>query len=365
MSTSAKCFSLLLAIILTFVNVGQSKPVEGPAPLPIDAKTRGEVIDKILEELADNYVFPEMAEKLKSTVLSSVEKKEYDDVTTGQELAKRLTTQLQSVSKDKHLRVRCNSEAMPPENRSRRPSPEVMARRTRETRMLNASFRKVERLPGNVGYLALDAFMEADIAAGPAAAAMTFLANTDAMILDLRQNGGGQPGSVALLCSYFFGEKPVHLNSLYWRPGDRTDEFWTRKKLDGPRYLDKPLFVLTSHYTFSGAEECAYNLQTQKRATIIGETTGGGAHPGGTVRINDHFVVFVPTGRAINPFTKTYWEGTGVKPDIVVTADAALATAHQKAIDHVLASSADDNARQIIREDIERGKRMERADKGG
>jgi hypothetical protein len=155
---------------------------------------------------------------------------------------------------------------------------------------------------------------------------MHLLENTDAVIIDLRRNGGGDPHTVQLLCSYFF-DKPTHLNSLYWRDGDRTEEFWTLADLPGQRMADVPLFVLTSNYTFSGAEEFTYNMQTRKRATIVGETTGGGANPGGMVPVGERFGIFIPTGRAINPVTKTNWEGTGITPDVAVGAADALDTA--------------------------------------
>ena len=113
------------------------------------------------------------------------------------------------------------------------------------------------------------------------------------------------PAMVALLCSYFFDGEPVHLNDLYWREGDRTQQFWTHPYVPGKRYVGKEIYVLTSKRTFSGAEEFTYNLKNLKRATIVGETTVGGAHPGGTQRINAHFAVWVPSGRAINPITKT------------------------------------------------------------
>src|SRR5262249_14549182 len=174
---------------------------------------------------------------------------------------------------------------------------EVKKMRERTARM-NAGFVKVERLPGNVGYLELTGFMSPEEAARPAAAAMNFLAATDALIIDLRKNGGGSPPTVALVCSYFFGEEPVHLNSLYWRKGDRTEEFWTRKAVEGPRYLNKEVYVLTSKRTFSGAEEFTYNLKNLKRATVVGETTGGGAHPGGGVRLGGRFGGVIPHGPA-------------------------------------------------------------------
>src|SRR5262249_37311884 len=177
-----------------------------------------------------------------------------------------------------------------------------------------------------------------------AAAAMSFLANTDALIIDVRKNGGGSPGMVALVCSYLFDGRPRHLNSLAWRKsgGEEVQQWWRLPYVPGKRYIDKDVYVLTSKRTFSAAEEFTYNLQTQKRATIVGEATGGGAHPGGPQPINDHFAVWIPSGRAVNPITKTNWEGTGVKPDIEVPADQALKTAHLTALKKALESKETD-----------------------
>jgi C-terminal processing protease CtpA/Prc len=325
-------------------------------PLPIDAAASNDVIDKVVKALDETYVFPEVAAKMGDGVRRHRESGDYANVETGQKLAELLTKHLQEVSKDKHLRVRCSTEKLPT-RREGGPTPEMLARMKQMAVKSNAGFRKVERLAGNVGYVEFDRFMDTDDIAGPAAAAMTFLANTDALVIDLRQNGGGSPRGVQVVCSYLFGADPVHLNSLYWRKGDRTEEFWTLKDLPAPRYLGKPVYVLTSSNTFSGAEECAYNLQTRKRATVVGETTGGGAHPGGGVRVGDHFVVFIPSGRAINPVTKTNWEGTGVKPDVKVPADKALKEAHTLAVKGLLEKAPDEEARRQIRDEVERAKR--------
>jgi C-terminal processing protease CtpA/Prc len=161
---------------------------------------------------------------------------------------------------------------------------------------------------------------------------MSQAADAAAIIFDVRHNGGGEPETVALVTSYVFGSEPVHLNSLYWRIPDRTDDFYTDPRVQGTKFgPTKPVFVLTSSHTFSAAEEFTYNLQTRKRATIVGETTGGGAHPGDMVSLPFGLTVFVPNGRAINPITHTNWEGTGVKPDVAIPAETALETAHKLA----------------------------------
>jgi C-terminal processing protease CtpA/Prc len=197
----------------------------------------------------------------------------------------------------------------------------------------NCAFEKVEWLPSNIGYLKFNGFADPEICGPTVAAAMGFLANVDALIIDLRNNGGGSPEMVAYVCSYLFTER-THLNDLYNRKEDKTTEFWT-KDVPGPRLAKQPVLVLTSKRTFSGAEEFTYNLKNLKRATIIGETTGGGAHPVSGHRIDDHFMIGVPDARAINPITKTNWEGTGVEPDIKVPASDALEVAKKMAAEQI------------------------------
>jgi retinol-binding protein 3 len=321
----------LLALSATTVFAQPEQP-----DLTIDAATRTQVIDGILKRLNDSYVFPEVAKKMEQSIRERVDKKEYDQITGAKQFAMQLTNDLQAVSKDKHLRVRYSHQAIPERGPRREPTAEEREQRRRELSWMNHGFAKVERLPGNIGYLEFYNFMDEELGADTVAAAMNFINNTDALIIDMRSNGGGNPAMVALVCSYLFGPEPVHLNDLYWREGNRTDEFWTKKEVAGKRYLNKDVYVLTSKRTFSGAEEFTYNLKNLKRATIIGETTGGGAHPGGGFRISEHFGMFVPTGRAISPITKTNWEGTGVTPDISVPADQALLTARLIALKKAL-----------------------------
>ena len=322
--------------------------------LTIDAATRTRVIDGVLKRLNDSYVFPETAKKMEQSIRERVSNKEYDEITSAKAFATKLTDDLQAVSKDKHLRVRYSHTVIPERGPRREPTAEDRERQKRELTWMNHGFSKVERLPGNIGYLEFLNFLDPDLGADTVAAAMNFINNTDALIIDMRQNGGGDPAMVALVCSYLFGPEPVHLNDLYWREGNRTDEFWTRKEVAGKRYLNKDVYVLTSKRTFSGAEEFTYNLKNLKRATIIGETTGGGAHPGGGFRITEHFGMFVPTGRAISPITKTNWEGTGVTPDVAVPADQALLTAQIMALKKSLTALPNPDLKPRIENQIQK-----------
>jgi retinol-binding protein 3 len=225
-----------------------------------------------------------------------------------------------------------------------RPGPGERERLRRGGALRNFGFERVERLPGNVGYLDLRGFADPALAGDLAAAAMTLLAEAGALIVDLRRNGGGSPAMIALLSSYLFDE-PTHLNDLRWREGpagERPQQFWTQAYVPGRRFGGaKPVYVLTSGETFSGAEEFAYNLQSRRRATLVGATTRGGAHPGGLFPLDPpwgaHVAVAVPTGRAINPVTGTNWEGSGVAPDVAVPPEAALRWAHADALRKLLA----------------------------
>lgn len=329
-------FSLMIVAVLSmFVVVPCEANAQQPNPAPdmtIDSAGRSAVIDTLVTELNDVYVFAETAKKMETDLRSRLSAKEYDSITSARGFAEKLTADLQSISKDKHLRVRYSHEVLPSRTDRREPTAAEIEQSKWFNRRMNYGFERVERMNGNIGYIDLRGFSDHEAGSETVAAAMAFLKNSEALIFDLRQNGGGSPRMVALISSYLFGDKPVHLNDLYWRKGDKTDEFWTKPELAKIKFADKDIYVLTSNRTFSGAEEFSYNLKNLKRATIIGETTGGGAHPGGVVRLGDHFGVFIPSGRAINPISKTNWEGTGVEPDIKVPKEQALKLAYLMAL---------------------------------
>lgn len=332
-----KTHVLLLLVAPTVVVLAQA-PQPGP-DMAIDAAVRNAVVDGAIKALSEGYVYPDVAAKMAQAIRERQRSREYDSITTAQHLALTLTSDLRDVSHDKHLRVDYVSQAMPP--RPTQPPSADEIQKMVELRRLqiartNFGFEKVERLAGNIGYLELRAFAPSAFVGDTAAAAMAFLANSDAIIFDLRRNGGGDPATVTLIASYLFSPQPVHLNDIYDRPRDETQQYWTLPYLPGRRLTAEDVYVLTSNQTFSGGEEFAYDLKIQKRATIIGEITAGGAHPVSQRLLNEHFLIEVPSGRAINPVTKTDWEGAGVEPDIKVPAQRALGTAHLMALEKEL-----------------------------
>jgi len=299
----------------------------------IDSATRERVIDGAIAKLDESYVFPDTAKRMGDAVRARQKRGEYDSVTDGEAFAKMLTNNFQEVSHDKHLRVDF-SPARVSDGPEGAPSADQIAQFHKQMEHMNCGFDKVEILPGNIGYVKFDMFADPNICGPTATAAMTFLANVDAVIFDLRENGGGEPKMVAFVSSYLFSTR-THLNDLWTRRTNHTEEFWTSPEVPGKKLEDKPAFVLTSKRTFSGAEEFTYNLKNLKRATIVGETTGGGAHPVAGHRIDDHFMIGVPFARAINPISKTNWEGTGVEPDVKVSASDALSTAQKLAAERL------------------------------
>jgi hypothetical protein len=313
-------------------------PGSSAASFKIDAAERGRVIDGAIAQLDEYYVFPEVAKKMGDTLRARMRRSEYDVVTNGMSFANVLTRDLQDVSRDRHLRVNFNPGRFP--DPSTGPPPDAAERYRRQMDAVNCGFVRAEQLQGNVGYLKFNMFADPDVCGPTASAAMNFLAGTDALIFDLRDNGGGDPAMVALLCSYLFDE-PTHLNDLWTRKTGATHQYWTLPFVPGRRFGGKkPIYVLTSNRTFSGGEEFTYDLKNLKRATIVGETTGGGAHPVSGHRIDEHFMIGVPFARAINPVSGTNWEGAGVEPDIKVPAADALATAQKLVAEKLSAKKA-------------------------
>jgi len=285
-----------------------------------------EVVDNLSMLMNDFYIYPEVAKETELHLKAQLNLGYFDQYENNDSFAQALTSVVQSVNKDKHMRVRAQRPYKAPENTIERKTEERMEQINR-FRSFNHGFKELKILEGNVAYLDLRGFAGMEGAKEIADSYMKLMSNADAVIIDLSNNGGGSPKMVQYLCSYFFDEV-LHLNSLHYRQDNRVDEFWTLEEVDGKKMADVPLFVITAEYTFSGAEEFSYNMQTQQRATLVGQTSGGGANPGGSRRINDKLSVFIPTGRAENPITKTSWEGVGVIPEVPCEVGESLDKAH-------------------------------------
>lgn len=345
----------LLCVPLAMLMLGIALPARAqPAPFDpsLDADARHALVDSILACLDARYVYPETARAMALAVRRREQHGAYDAIDDVRAFADTLTADLRAVSHDKHLAVFVSPRPLPEVQPDPAADPAYRQRMEFQLRFMNYGFDTVQRLDGNVGYVRLMGFSpaEGEGAREIVAQVMGVVSRTDALLFDLRDNQGGAPEMVQLLSSYLFGEAPVHLNSLYWRADDRTEEFWTYDALDGPRYgPDRPVYVLTSSRTFSAAEEFAYNLQQRGRATLVGETTGGGAHPGEVMRITEHVGVWVPMGRAINPVSGTNWEGVGVVPDVAAPEADARRVAHRLALEKLLAGAENPGLQHALR----------------
>lgn len=322
------------------INIRAIPPGAKVDDIQLGEAVRQKTIDAISEKLTDYYVYPDIAAKMIQAVHDHQKHGDYNSIVDGNEFADVLTRDLRAVSHDRHLFVGYDPYILPagPGSSSgpRQPSRADEARFRTMMEHDNCTFSKVEILDHNVGYVKFGAFPSPNICGPTVLAAMNFVAHTDALIFDLRENHGGDPDMVDLMVSYLFRE-PTHINDLTNRHDNETHQYWTLPWIPGPRFVDQPVYVLTSHQTFSGGEEFTFDLKTQKRATIVGETTGGGAHPVRGMPAGDHFTIGVPFGRPINPVTKGDWEGTGVEPDVKVSAADALTTAQKLAAEKLAA----------------------------
>ncbi len=321
---------------------------KAPKPPALDAKMRAEVVKGVGELMVKLYIFPDKAKEMEALITKKLQGGEYDKIADVEAFARVLTEDLRSVTKDRHIHVEYGPDIVKRIRERESQSPEDREKwrqqALQEERKANFGFREVKILDGNIGYLDLGGFSGFREAAETGIAAMNFLANADAVIIDLRRNGGGSPEMIQLLSSYFLKER-THLNSFENRGEDTLEQYWSFHYVPGQPMFDKDLYVLTNRTTFSAAEEFTYNMKNMKRATIVGETTGGGAHPGGTKIVNDSFVVWVPTGRAVNPITKTNWEGTGIAPDIAIESGKALDKARTIALEKMMKAAPDGEAK--------------------
>ncbi|MET7346115.1 S41 family peptidase [Streptomyces sp. NPDC005547] len=281
------------------------------------------VIDEIVRLLTEHYVFPGIAGQLAELLQKRLAEGAYTGA-EAEELARLVTEDLQSVNGDRHLSLQYHADQVPAKKGAA-----VLESIRKDFDTSLGGVPRVELLDGGVAVLELAPMLfPLEWAAEPLSAALTLASRAQALIVDLRGNRGGDPDAVAFVCSHLLNER-THLNSMYWREGERTEQSWSQPHVFGARFGgSKPLYVLTSNHTFSAAEELAYDLQQLGRAAVVGEHTRGGAHPREGWTVHPHLEASIPIGRAINPVSGTNWEGAGVQPDVPCAAADALERAH-------------------------------------
>ncbi len=333
-----KTFYTLFALF-TSPSIVAAQTADQRPDVAVDALMRTEAITNLAKEVDSNYVSPKVGAAIAKELRARLKANRYSQ-TSAKALAADLTADLRALSRDPHFLVdyfvvpRAFSAALTTQDAI------SQADRDLTSRLQNFGFAKVERLAGNIGYLKLDRFENPAVAGQTAAAAMQFLNGTDALIVDLRDNGGGYGAMATLLASYFFSEE-THLGDLSGRDATDLKQIWTYATVPGPRFLEKPVYILAGARTFSAAEAFAYDLQSQKRAMIVGEKTRGGANTAARFLLSPRFAVIVPVGHVTNAVTGTNWEG-GLKPDRLVDGDRIFPTAYLAALEATAPKHRDD-----------------------
>lgn len=317
----------------------------------LNASGRTAIVETLVMKMNANYIDPPVAERVGAAIARKNAEGAYATIANTQAFSVALAQDLRELSGDKHFGAAVYKGLREPDGSNELPSRAKMEEWREQSARRGYEIEKIERLPGNVGYIELRGFRGLEFVGQAYTAAMSLMEGTDALILDLRRNGGGSPASVAYLMSHFFplGDER-HLIDIYDRPAGTTRQFWTVKTV-AQRY-DKPVYVLTSARTFSGGEDCAYSFQAQKRGTLVGETTGGGSNPVSWYNLGQDIIVSIPTARTTNAVTKTNWEHVGVKPDIAVPAAQALQTAHVAILRNLVSSAKDDKARAQLQQQL-------------
>lgn len=320
----------------------------GAAPPALNTATRDQLLAAAGQVMSSTYVFPQMGEQVQAALRDPLRTQALASTADPVRFAEQLTGLLQALTQDRHLRVAYSAEPQAGQPGNDAPSAEQAARERLREQQLNFGIERVERLPGNIGLIEVREFIAPERAGNTIAAALALVAHTDTLIVDLRRNPGGDPATVALMSSYLFDQR-THLSTFHEREGDRTEQSWTQDWVPGPRFGGKkPVYVLVSAGSASGAEEFSYNLKNLRRATLVGETTAGAANPGDWRRLHPHFRIFVPTGRATSPITGTNWEATGVEPHVKTSADDALRMAQWLALEPIIAAATDPQMKQAL-----------------
>ena len=298
-----------------------------------DLAERNKQIIEIADKINEYYIFEDVANQLSKKLKSEIELKTFDNF-NDKEFAKSLSTYLTKNGNDLHFNVlyRPNQD----DKREKINEKEMLKKYDSINMQWNYGFEKVTRLDGNIGYIEYTGFPEGNKSAQKILdATMNFVSNTNALIIDLRNNQGGDGKMVKLFLSYFF-DKKIKLSEIYTRHNNKTEYNYTIKKVNGKKYLEKPLYVLVNNKTISAAEAFAYNLQQNKVAKVIGDKTYGAANPVKVFFIGNKYHLFIPISKEKNTITKTNWEHIGINADIKISSDKALIKAQTIALENLL-----------------------------
>lgn len=348
---ATRMFCWCLALLL-LVRAAPAQPspdsVRSAAAPKLDSPARAEIAETFARVLADAYAYADKGARMAGAVRAKLESGAYDGITSPPAFAEALQADARGIADDRHLWVAFTGGGAQIRTirRGGPPSPEALD----QMRKQNAAIPEARILDGNIGYMPVNGMLPAQAGNDAIAAAFAFLHNTDALIIDLRDNPGGS-GYAEVYLSYLSEGAPYVTGSVHWRKDNRVVQFKTTDMGRASYGAKKPVFVLTSRDTFSAAEGLAYDLQAFKRGTLVGETTGGGANPsagGGMVPLGHSFFANVPTGYVVNAATGTNWEGVGVKPDVPVPAGQALAKAWSLAADELKRHATDPAARDAL-----------------
>jgi hypothetical protein len=325
----------LWALFLSLV----SSPMAGHSQSEsLTLEIKKQTIENLSALLPDRYAYKELGPKLQLLLQQNLKSGKYDSIASAADFAEAVTKDLRSLNFDRHLALNYNPQPQATNTSSSAPqlTPEERAKRASDfNRQMNFGFKSVQFLNGNIGYLKFDYFdAYLDYSRPVVDAAMSFLRNSDAIIVDLRENGGGGSQMVGYIAGFFFKERTLSGTS-YERLSDTTTQGFIEPQPKEKQLADVALYILTSRRTVSAAEGLAYDLKYLKGAKVIGETSAGAANPGRVTRLNHLFTAFIPNRHGASVVTGTNWEGTGVPVDISSAADDALRIAKLVALKHL------------------------------
>jgi len=291
--------------------------------------------ESIVHQAADlfetKYAFPAKGAEVATKLRERIESGESADASVDREFICSLTRLVRELSGDLHTGFAYFDSPQPMRDEETFQFGQVDEEDVLEGRIRNCGFHSVKRLGGNIGYIDLREFVPVAVGAETATAAMSLIADTEALIIDLRRNMGGVLDMISYVASYLF-EEPVPMSSRYNHITGETTDYWTSADVPGRRFGLKPVYLLTSASTFSGGEGLAYDLKQHGRVTIVGEKTPGGANATKIYTLTPHVWTAVTYGITTNPISKTNFEGVGVEPDVAVDAEKALDEAHRLAL---------------------------------